>query len=156
MAANAISPLSDNHGSSAAVPTPAPTAFSAARRETLVIVYFLAGPHPRSQMPRVRRALRACARWHGRRRFFLSRGAPPPLADASRAPRASRLRPLAWPQALFPFSRSPTPARRCLACAARFALAPAGMAAGAFYFLAVTGPRLRDSTPLRSVRRASL
>src|SRR6267143_5771804 len=80
MAANAISPLSDNHGSSAAVPTPAPTAFSAARRETLVIVYFLAGPHPRSQMPRMRRALRACARWHGRRRFLLSRGDRPPTA----------------------------------------------------------------------------
>src|SRR5438093_7311210 len=35
------------------------------------------------------------------RLFLLSRGAPPPLADASRARRASRLRPLAWPQALF-------------------------------------------------------
>ena len=34
------------------------------------------------------------------RHFLLSRGAPPPLADASRPLRASRLRPLAWPQAL--------------------------------------------------------
>src|SRR5262245_26178371 len=34
------------------------------------------------------------------RLFLLSRGAPPPLADASRALRAARLRPLAWPQAL--------------------------------------------------------
>ena len=32
------------------------------------ISQFLAGPHPRSLMPRVRGALRACARWHGRRR----------------------------------------------------------------------------------------
>src|SRR3954469_23579409 len=38
-----------------------------------VIYYSLAGPHPRSLMPRVRRALRACGRWHGRRRFLLSR-----------------------------------------------------------------------------------
>src|SRR3989442_8715823 len=77
MHAKAISPLSDNHGSSAAVPTQAPTAFSAVRRVTLVIFYFLAGPHPRSLMPRVRHARRACARWHGRRRFLLSRGARP-------------------------------------------------------------------------------
>src|SRR3989442_2584806 len=33
------------------------------------ILYSLAGPHPRSLMPRVRGALRACSRWHGRRRF---------------------------------------------------------------------------------------
>ena len=32
---------------------------------------FLPGPHPRSLMPRVRCALGACARWHGRRRFCL-------------------------------------------------------------------------------------
>src|SRR3989441_2105111 len=37
---------------------------------------------------------------------LLSRGAPPPLADASRARRASRLRPLAWPQALLLSRRS--------------------------------------------------
>jgi protein ImuB len=35
-----------------------------------------------------------------RQHFLLSRRAPPPLADASRAFRASRSRPLAWPQAL--------------------------------------------------------
>src|SRR2546426_6827818 len=58
------------------------------------IFYFLAGPpasakasarlaeapearrrHPRSLMPRVRVALRARARWHGRRRFLISRAA---------------------------------------------------------------------------------
>jgi hypothetical protein len=33
-------------------------------------IYFLAGPHPRSLMPRARCALRACGRWHGRRRFY--------------------------------------------------------------------------------------
>src|SRR2546425_6456352 len=121
MRAKAISPLLDNHGSSAAVPTPAPTAFSAVRRVTLVIFYFLAGPHPRSLMPRVRHALLACARWHGRRRFLLSRGAPPPLADASRAPRASRLRPLAWPQALFTFSRGSPPLARFYAGVLRLA-----------------------------------
>src|SRR2546422_8769267 len=33
------------------------------------ILYFPAGPPPRSLMPRVRGALRACGRWHGRRRF---------------------------------------------------------------------------------------
>ena len=32
--------------------------------------YFLAGPHPRSLMPRARCALRACGRWHGRRRLL--------------------------------------------------------------------------------------
>src|SRR2546422_11743370 len=57
MAANAISPLSDNHGSSAAVPTPAPTAFSAVRRVTLVIFYFLAGPPP-ARLTRSRRNAR--------------------------------------------------------------------------------------------------
>src|SRR2546428_5411176 len=57
MAANAISPLSDNHGSSAAVPTPAPTAFSAVRRVTLVIFYFLAGPTP-ARLTRSRRNAR--------------------------------------------------------------------------------------------------
>src|SRR5207248_926977 len=36
---------------------------------------------------------------HGQH-YSLSRGAPPPLVNASRALRASRLRPLAWPQAL--------------------------------------------------------
>ena len=34
------------------------------------------------------------------RHYSRSRGAPPPLADASRPPRAARLRPLAWPQGL--------------------------------------------------------
>src|SRR5882762_11761104 len=41
----------------------------------LHILYSLAGPHPRSLMPRARCALRACGRWHGRRRFLLSHGA---------------------------------------------------------------------------------
>src|SRR5262249_29156902 len=48
--------------------------------------YSLVGPHPHSPMPRMLRAM-ALACWHSRRRFLLSRGAPPPLANASHAAR---------------------------------------------------------------------
>src|SRR3989449_6119352 len=53
------------------------------------IPYFLAGPHPRSLTPRVRRALRACARWHGRRRSYFLAG-PHPRSLTPRVRRALR------------------------------------------------------------------
>src|SRR6266849_1937207 len=47
---------------------------------------------------------------HRRLPFLLSRGAPPPLADASQAScHGTHL--LAWPRALFTFSWGPTPTR---------------------------------------------
>src|SRR5205823_745142 len=71
--------------------------------------------------------------------LLLSRGAPPPLANASRPLRAARLRPLAWPQALLTLSRGPTPSAcrgSLIPLAALFAtllvaFAADGMAAGA-------------------------
>src|SRR5258706_584009 len=83
----------------------------------LTLFTFSRGPTPARGCPRVRGALCACARWHGRRRHLLSRGKHflmpwgptptsgsrlPPLANAPHALRALRLRPLAWPQALEP------------------------------------------------------
>src|SRR5262245_62066776 len=60
-------------------------------------------------MPRTLRA-HALTCWHGRRRFLLSRGAPPPLVYASHASR-SRAYVLAWPLALLTLSGGPTPTR---------------------------------------------
>src|SRR5262249_33003714 len=76
------------------------------------ISHFLVGPHPHSLMPGPLRAS-ALVGGHGRRRFSLSRGAPPPLADAWPAARFGACG-RAWPQALLTFSWGPTPTRCCL------------------------------------------
>src|SRR5262245_4575801 len=91
-------------------------------------IYFLVGPHPHSLMPSSASFV-ALADRHGRSRYLLSRGAPPPLADAVVCKLRCACRP-AWPQALFTFSWGPTPTRRCRRLQASLRL-QTGMAAGA-------------------------
>src|SRR5262245_1845979 len=61
------------------------------------IIYFLVGPHPHSLMP-LSASFVALADRHSRWRNSLSRGAPPPLADAVVCKLRCACRP-AWPQA---------------------------------------------------------